>query len=87
MKRKVFFLVLVAVVLLLIAGVMKFISSRTPKEGELRVESSPTVSVFLDNKHMGRTPFKEKVPAGEYTLRLVPETTTGETSSWQGKTG
>ncbi len=85
MKRKAFFIVLFVGFLLLIAGVMKFISSRTPKEGELRVESSPTVSVFLDNKHMGRTPFKEKVTAGEYTLRLVPETNTSETSSWQGK--
>lgn len=85
MKRKGFFLLLIAGVLLIIFGVMKFISSRTPKEGELRVESSPTVSIFLDNKHMGRTPFKEKVTAGEYTLRLVPETTTGETASWQGK--
>ncbi len=85
MKRKVFFLVLFLGLLLLIAGVMKFIASRTPKEGELRVESSPTVSVFLDNKHMGRTPFKEKVATGEYTLRLVPETTTGDTAAWQGK--
>ncbi len=85
MKRKGFFILLIVGVLLLIFGVMKFISSRTPKEGQLRVESAPTVSIFLDNKHMGRTPFKEKVTAGEYTLRLVPETTTGETSSWQGK--
>lgn len=64
---------------------MKFISSRMPKEGELRVESSPTVSVFLDNKHLGRSPYKEKVAAGEYTLRLVPETSTGSTATWQGK--
>ncbi len=85
MKRKGFFILLIVGVLLLIFGVMKFISSRTPKEGQLRVESAPTVSIFLDNKHMGRTPFKEKVTAGEYTLRLVPETTTGETSAWQGK--
>lgn len=85
MKRKGFFILLIVGVLLLIFGVMKFISLRTPKEGQLRVESVPTVSIFLDNKHMGRTPFKEKVTAGEYTLRLVPETTTGETSAWQGK--
>ena len=46
MKRKGFFILLIVGVLLLIFGVMKFISSRTPKEGQLRVESVPTVSIF-----------------------------------------
>ena len=85
MKRKGFFILLIVGVLLLIFGVMKFISSRTPKEGQLRVESAPTVSIFWITNIWAELHLKKKVTAGEYTLRLVPETTTGETSSWQGK--
>ncbi len=85
MKRKVVFFTVIILIILAIAGTIKLISSRTPKEGELRVESSPSVSVFLDNKHLGRSPYREKVQAGEYTLRLVPESTTGNIAPWQGK--
>ena len=40
--------------------------------------------VFLDNKHVGRTPVETNVAAGDYTIRLVPETTTQALASWQG---
>lgn len=85
MKRKLFFLLGIFLLLIVIGGVIKLMGSRTPKEGELRVESTPVVSVFLDNKHLGRSPFKEKVTSGEYTLRLVPESATGDIAPWQGK--
>lgn len=41
-------------------------------------------SVFLDNKHIGRTPVETDVDAGSFTIRLVPETTTETFVSWQG---
>lgn len=85
MKRKVGFFLVLIVILLIVGGVIKLVVSRTPKEGELRVEASPTVSVFLDNKLIGRTPLREKVTAGEYTIRLVSESTTTETPPWQAK--
>lgn len=85
MKRKFGFLLIFVVVFFIIAGTVKLLGSRAPKEGELRVDASPTVSVFLDNKHIGRTPLREKVTAGEYTIRLVAESTTGEVAPWQAK--
>ncbi|MEK7533011.1 MAG: PEGA domain-containing protein [Patescibacteria group bacterium] len=85
MKRKFGFLVIFVVVTLIIFGAVRLLGSRAPKEGELRVDAAPTVSVFLDNKHIGRTPLREKVTAGEYTIRLVAETTTGEIAPWQAK--
>lgn len=85
MKRKVGLLIILFVVILVIGGVFKLLSSRSPKEGELRVDSSPTVSVFLDNKHIGRTPLREKIAAGEYTIRLVSEASTGDVAPWQSK--
>ena len=64
MKRKFGFLVIFVVVTLIIFGAVRLLGSRAPKEGELRVDATPTVSVFLDNKHIGRTPLREKVTAG-----------------------
>ena len=85
MKRKVGLLLILFVIILIIGGVVKLLSSRSPKEGELRVDASPTVSVFLDNKHIGRTPLREKITAGEYTIRLVSESATGDVAPWQSK--
>lgn len=84
MKRKFFLLLFLVVLLALIGGIIKVAGGRQPREGELRVESSPTTSIFLENKHMGRTPLRQKTEVGEYTLRLVPESTT-QVSGWQGK--
>lgn len=85
MKRKISFLLIFLVIILIIVGAVKLLGNRAPKEGELRVDATPTVSVFLDNKHIGRTPLREKVTAGEYTIRLVAESTTGEVAPWQAK--
>ena len=85
MKRKIGFFLVVIVILLIIGGVIKLLVNRAPKEGELRVDASPNVSVFLDNKHIGRTPLREKVAAGEYTIRLVADSTTDDIAPWQSK--
>lgn len=85
MKRKAVFFVVILLILLAIGGTIKLISDRTPKEGELRVESTPNVSVFLDNKHIGSTPYNDKITAGEYTLRLVPDSTNANVAPWQDK--
>lgn len=84
MKRKIVFFIVLLGILLGVGGVVKLISSRTPKEGELRVETTPSVSMFLDNKHVGQTPYREKISSGEYTIRLVPESTTTTIAPWQG---
>ena len=85
MKRKVVFFVGIIVILLIIGGVIKLLAARSPREGELRVDATPSVSVFLDNKHIGRTPLREKVAAGEYTIRLVADSTTDTVAPWQAK--
>lgn len=85
MKRKVVFFLVIIGILLIIGGVIKLLATRAPREGELRVDASPTVSVFLDNKHIGRTPLREKVTAGEYTIRLVADSTTDTIAPWQAK--
>jgi len=84
MKRKIGFLVSILVLIVLVVGGVKLFSGGGSKEGVLKVASNPTASVFLDNKHVGRTPVETKVALGDYTIRLVPETTTQTLASWQG---
>lgn len=88
MKQKIYFLLVLLVVIALIVGIIRMFIGRAPKQGDLRVDSVPTASVFLDNKHIGRTPIgtsSYKVDAGEYTVKIVPESATTQYASWQGK--
>ncbi len=84
MKRKIAFLVLLIGLVLVVAVVVKALTGRGTKQGELRVDSSPTVTVFLDSKNIGRSPFQDKVNAGSYTMKLVPESTTTQLAGWEG---
>lgn len=84
MKRRLVFFLLLLGGIASIAVVVKLLTSRSPKQGELRIEATPVVSVFLDNKHLGRTPVREKVNAGAYTLKLTPESPTADVAGWQG---
>lgn len=85
MKRKLLYLAILLGFVLLIGAAVKLLSNRTPKAGELRIESQPSATIFLDNKNIGKTPYKEKVASGEYSLRLVPESTTTQLTNWEGK--
>ena len=85
MGRKLAVLALLVVFVALVFGAIRFFMNRSPRLGELRVDSSPTVSISLDNNHLGRSPFQDKVQAGEYTIKLTPESTIDQLASWQGK--
>ncbi len=85
MRRKLFFLLGLIGFIILIIGLIKLVSGRSPRQGVLKVNSTPSASIFLDNKHKGRTPFEDKVDAGEYTIKIVPDATTTSLASWQGK--
>jgi hypothetical protein len=85
MKRKIFFLISLAGLIVVVIAIARFLNNRGPKQGELRIESMPTASIFLDNNNIGKTPYKEKVNTGEYTLKLVPESATSQLTIWQGK--
>ena len=86
MKRTVLFIL---AALLLIAGtffgVRFFLSQPRGESAGLKVTSTPTASIFLDGKNIGRTPYEDKLEPGEYTIKLIPEITSGQTVSWQGK--
>ncbi len=87
MKKKIIFLIGLLLFGAIIIGGIKYLLQRAPKQGNLKVDSNPVASVFLNNKHIGRTPIDAtamKVDAGEYTLKIVPESGTTQFASWQG---
>lgn len=84
MKRKIVFLAALVGFVVILTSVIRFLSNRGPKIGELRVDSQPVATIFLDNKNIGRTPFKDKIQSGEYTMKLVPESATAQLTTWQG---
>lgn len=84
MKRKIAFLLFFLGLVVLLVGGVKVLTGRSRANGELRVETIPGVSVFLDNSHLGRTPLRQEVAAGDYTLKLVSDSATGDVAPWQG---
>lgn len=86
MKRKIVFVLVLLGLVAAVALVVKLLTNRGPKQGELRVNSNPAAAIFLDNKNIGRTPFpSEKINAGSYTIKLVPDSTTSQLASWEGQ--
>ncbi len=85
MRRKLVFLVII--VIFIVAGffLYRLIRGTPARLGVLKVTTSPSTTIFLDNRHLGRVPYEDKVPEGEYTVKLVPETATEPVISWQGK--
>ncbi|MCX6791661.1 MAG: PEGA domain-containing protein [Candidatus Gottesmanbacteria bacterium] len=86
MKRKIVFILVLVGLVGAVALVVKLLTNRGPKQGELRVNSNPGAAIFLDNKNIGRTPFpSEKINAGSYTIKLVPDSATTQFASWEGQ--
>lgn len=84
MKKKIIFLFLL---LFLFAGVIAgryFLLDQQNSTGRVKIVSSPSAGVFIDNVAMGKTPYEDKLDEGEYTLKLIPEGVATDTASWQG---
>ncbi|MBI3955421.1 PEGA domain-containing protein [Candidatus Gottesmanbacteria bacterium] len=84
MNKKALLVVVILVAVLSFAG-YKFFYSRIANIGGLKVSSNPKSSIFLNDKLLGKTPYDDKYPAGEYILKLIPEDTSTSAASWQKK--
>jgi len=88
MKQKIMFFFGIIILLGLVGGVVWLLRLRTPKQGELKVESQPSASVFLNDKHIGRTPIGKtsyRVDTGEYTIKIVPDAGVNSYATFQDK--
>lgn len=86
LKKIILLIVVIGLGVGLFFGV-KFFLNRQKQQGKagLQVKSEPAASVFLDSRFLGRTPFDDRIEPGEYTLKLIPESTATTAASWQGK--
>lgn len=85
MKNKLFLLLFLVVLFLIFVGVKFIVLDQQNAFGRLKIVSSPTTSVFVNNVAVSRTPFEEKYKIGEYLIKLIPESVATETASWNGK--
>lgn len=87
MRRKIgILLITLGLITFVVIGARFVLSKQAPKTGVLKINSNPVSSIFLNDVHVGRTPYEDTVAAGEYTVKLVPESVVEQATSWQGKT-
>lgn len=77
-------LLLIVVVIAVAFGATKlFFRLRSGGKAGLKVNSTPQSSVFINDEFKSKTPYDEKIVAGKYLIKLTPEGTDADTSSWQ----
>ncbi len=85
MKKKLAFLLVLVVLFILFLVVREVIFNKEGNTGRIKIVSSPSAGVFIDNTAIGKTPFEQKMKEGEYTIKLIPEGVSKDIVSWQGK--
>ena len=85
MKAKLVLLLILIVLFAGFVGVKFFLLDKKNEVGQLKILSSPSASIFINNVAVGKTPFYDKYKVGDYILKLIPEGTATDTASWQGK--
>lgn len=65
-------------------GVFSYFQSKKPNAG-LRIESTPTSLVYIDNVQLGQAPLEKIFKPGEVTLKLIPTSTSLSLTSYQTK--
>jgi len=80
-------LVLILFSSFIIGGFSLKLLFRDKKPASLQINTTPSATVYLDNKSYGATPFfKSDLKPGSYDLRLVPISTSSATlESWETK--
>lgn len=85
MRKGLISALIIAVVVVAIAfgGTKLFFKFKTGNKAGLKINSVPQSSVFIDNDLKGNTPFDEKFSSGTYLVKLTPEGTNTNTTSWE----
>lgn len=85
MKKKILYIVVLLVVLVAGGLIYDYVIKQRSNSGRIKIVSSPSAGVFIDNVAVGKTPFEQKMDAGTYVLKLIPEGVAEDTVSWQGE--
>ncbi|KKS98204.1 MAG: WD40-domain containing protein [Candidatus Gottesmanbacteria bacterium GW2011_GWA2_43_14] len=84
MSRKAIIVLLIFFGVFLFA-VYKLIAGSRGNIAGLKVQSTPAASVYLDDELIGKTPYDQKHPPGEYVLKLIADENESSAVPWQGK--
>ena len=85
MKRKMIVLVALVGAFALFVLARFFIFDSPSATGRIKILSSPTTGVFINDVGVGKTPYEDRLKPGEYTIRLIPEGEETESVAWEGK--
>lgn len=84
MKQATILTIILGVLLLVVVGLILRNTLFKAVAAGLQVKSVPQSTVFLDDKNLGQTPLEElNLKPGEFSLKLVPQTLTGNLSPWE----
>lgn len=81
-------LLIIAALILILAGgwlLIRSVFGGRGRQAVLKVDATPTATLFLNDENKGTTPFESNVQPGEYTLKLIPESTVESAVSWESK--
>lgn len=78
-------LVLLILIVAVASITIYFVSFRTSGIAGIKVVSTPSGSVFLNDKMAGKTPYEDKQPAGDYVIKIIPDNSTSQSIAWQAK--
>ncbi|MFH0942744.1 MAG: PEGA domain-containing protein [Candidatus Beckwithbacteria bacterium] len=82
MKRKLLLLICFLTITVVLTGC----TFPGRKKSALSVSTIPQATIFLDGEHLGQTPYvNEKLKAGDYVLKIVPESSGQALSPWEGR--
>ena len=66
--------VVIIVTLAILSGTGLFLADYfKPKPAGIRIDTTPTSSVYVDSQLLGRTPLRKTLKAGDINLRLIPD--------------
>lgn len=85
MKKTVFVVVGIIFVIIGLFVLLRIRKGGGDGMGVLKIASTPQATIFLNNQDIGKTPYEEKHKEGEYTVKLVPDTSSGSSIAWEGK--
>ena len=76
-------------IFLILLGALAFggytlVTSRTSAVAGLKIVTSPTTTVYLNDRNVGNTPYEGRNPASDYTVKLIPVDTSTGATTWQG---
>ncbi len=85
MRNKLIILIVLFFSFLIFILIKFFITNNKNDFGELKVDSYPTTTIFLNNLAIGKTPYHNKHKTGEYLIKIIPEGTATDVASWNNK--